>query len=164
MLTSQTAVIKESLRLGYGVPGKIPRYTPPTGATLCGHHIPPGVSVVAQNQINTNFALQTVLSLSAYAHHQSAVHFEDPSTFHPERWLISDTTELDRCLISFSRGSRACLGINLAYAELYLTFAHLCRRYDMRLEGVKESDMDWYDTFTVTTNGHLRLVFKEAEN
>lgn len=40
----QRAVVKESLRLSYGIPGRIPRVVPPEGATFCGEHIPPGVS------------------------------------------------------------------------------------------------------------------------
>ena len=38
------AVVKESLRLGYGPPGRIPRTVPQAGAVLCGQQIPPGVS------------------------------------------------------------------------------------------------------------------------
>lgn len=41
----QHAVIQESLRLGYGVPGRLPRVVPSTGAVFCGHSIPPGVSL-----------------------------------------------------------------------------------------------------------------------
>lgn len=38
-------VVKESLRLGYGPPGRLPRTVPQSGAVLCGQQIPPGVSV-----------------------------------------------------------------------------------------------------------------------
>ncbi len=37
-------VIKESLRGSSGVPGRIPRVVPSTGAVLCGKHLAPGVS------------------------------------------------------------------------------------------------------------------------
>lgn len=40
----QRAVVKESLRLSYGTPGRLPRVVPPTGATLSAQFIPPGVS------------------------------------------------------------------------------------------------------------------------
>lgn len=39
----QRAVIKESLRLSYGVPGRMPRVVPNGGAVLCGQNIPAGV-------------------------------------------------------------------------------------------------------------------------
>jgi hypothetical protein len=38
------AVIKESLRLFYGMPGELPRVVQPSGALLCGQAIPPAVS------------------------------------------------------------------------------------------------------------------------
>lgn len=45
----------------------------------------------------------------------------------PERWLKGEN--LDRHLFSFSKGSRQCIGINLAYAELYMVLAGVFRRY-----------------------------------
>lgn len=38
------AVVKESLRLSYGAPGRVPRIVPEGGAELCGQQIPGGVS------------------------------------------------------------------------------------------------------------------------
>lgn len=62
-------------------------------------------------------------------------------------------------LVSFAKGPRSCIGIksviilplmtnvsertltttlnSLAYCELFLTFANLFRRFDMRLDGVR---------------------------
>lgn len=34
----------------------------------------------------------------------------------------------------------------------------------MRLEGMKEGDMEWYDTFTLTTKGALKLSFEEMKD
>lgn len=53
--------------------------------------------------------------------------FPSPYEFIPERRLKD--LRLDRYLFSFSKGPRQCLGINLAYAELYLCLAGLFRRY-----------------------------------
>lgn len=39
------AVVKESLRLSYGPPGRVPRTVPKEGAVMCGQQIPPGVSL-----------------------------------------------------------------------------------------------------------------------
>lgn len=38
------SVIKESLRISSGTPGRLPRVVPSTGAVLCGQRIAPGVS------------------------------------------------------------------------------------------------------------------------
>ncbi|OQE11805.1 hypothetical protein PENVUL_c002G00935 [Penicillium vulpinum] len=89
------AVVKESLRFSHGAPGRLPRIVPPSGATLCGQYIPPG----------------TAVSLSQYVYNTDGSVFPEPNTFRPERWLGDDFKHLDRHLVSFSRGSRGCLGI-----------------------------------------------------
>lgn len=38
------SVIKESLRISSGTPGRLPRVVPSTGAVFCGQRIDPGVS------------------------------------------------------------------------------------------------------------------------
>jgi cytochrome P450 len=72
---------------------------------------------------------------SNLVHHDERV-FPNSHDFQPERWL--DNPRLDRYLVSFGKGGRACLGINLAYAELYLTLAALFRVYGT--EEVKGKD------------------------
>ncbi|KAH8772486.1 cytochrome P450, partial [Diaporthe sp. PMI_573] len=61
--------------------------------------------------------------------------FPEPREFDPDRHLraAEKGERLDRYLVSFSRGGRSCAGINLAYAELYLTVAALVSRFDMEL-------------------------------
>ena len=56
-------------------------------------------------------AKQTVVSQSAYTYHMSEQYFEDAKSFKPDRWLGPDSGELEKRLVSFSRGSRGCLGI-----------------------------------------------------
>lgn len=59
--------------------------------------------------------------------------FPDSHTFLPERWLddprAPDGMPLDRYMVSFGRGTRSCLGITLAWTELYLTLGMMFRRY-----------------------------------
>ena len=61
--------------------------------------------------------------------------FPQPKEFIPERWL--DNPRLGKYLVSFTKGSRQCLGINLAYAEIYLCLANLFHAFP---------DMNLYDT------------------
>ncbi|KAK5633003.1 hypothetical protein RRF57_008717 [Xylaria bambusicola] len=63
---------------------------------------------------------------SSLVHHDEHV-FSDPYVLKPERWV--ENTGLDHYLVSFGKSGRSCLGINLAYAELYLTSASLFRVY-----------------------------------
>lgn len=143
------AVIKESLRLSIGVASPLSRVVPPQGATIGGHAVPGG----------------TTVGTSAIFVHYNGDIFRNPHRFDPDRWLAdtdndsndNSTTakELERYLVSFSRGPRSCLGINLAYCELYMSFATLVRRFEMtldqevqgRLNVDEHGNLRWRDTF-----------------
>ncbi|KAM3420754.1 hypothetical protein BST61_g4002 [Cercospora zeina] len=104
-----SGVISESLRLSYGQVQRIPRVNRLQPWTFHGRIIPPGVTV----------------GMGAYHMHSHEKVFPDPQSFSPERWLHSPkgpdgTRALSNYLVSFSRGSRACIGLNLAYMELYV--------------------------------------------
>jgi cytochrome P450 len=143
------SVIKESLRLSYGVPGRIPRVVPPEGATLCGKPIPGG----------------TIISMSCHSYHHNPAYFSSPDQFLPERWANTHrAAELDKYWIPFSRGSRNCIGQNLAMAELYYAFAYLYRRFELEVFETTSKDMEWKDAFVVVTNGHLQVKAKRLQH
>ena len=142
------AVVKESLRFSYGAPGRLPRIVPPSGMMICGQYIPPGI----------------VVSQSSHVYHADESSFKDAGVFNPERWLGDGYVELDKKMVSFSRGSRGCLGINLAYAELYLLFAHLFRTLDLSLHDTTAADVDWGDYFIVVTRGHLKVMVERERS
>lgn len=143
------AVVKESLRFSMGTSARLGRLVPSSGATLCGEAIMPGSKV----------------SFSHYVYNNDPTIFTDPYTFNPDRWMGSKehTDYLDSHMVSFSRGSRNCLGMNLAYAELYNTFAHLVRRFDLINDGTTEHDMDWSDAFTPSFFGNLKVKLRAVE-
>ena len=60
--------------------------------------------------------------------------FSDPDTFIPDRWLGEDAKILEASMVAFSKGPRSCIGINLAYCELYLVIAGIFRRFDVSLD------------------------------
>jgi len=73
--------------------------------------------------------------------------FTNPKKFDPDRWLEIDNTALNANFAPFSRGPRMCLGINLAWCELYLIFANIFRKLDLELASIHdECDTD-YRTF-----------------
>lgn len=51
--------------------------------------------------------------------------------FDPERWLqgSEQTWRLNRNMVPFGRGTRQCVGMNLAYAELYIMLGTFFRRF-----------------------------------
>ncbi|KAL4902025.1 hypothetical protein BDW74DRAFT_181183 [Aspergillus multicolor] len=139
-----TAVVKEALRFANAVPGRLPRVVPPaeSGAAplvVDGKAIPPG----------------TTVGISAAAvHSDPSIWGSDARSFKPERWLQGDAKQLEKYLVTFSKGARQCLGINLAYAELTLALAVFTTRFDFTLdETMKLVDMDIYDGFTAAYRG-----------
>jgi cytochrome P450 len=93
-----------------------------------------------------------------FMHHNEDV-FPDSHTFDPSRWLADPITGalptgpdgkklLTRYMGSFSRGTRACLGIYLAYAELYIALATVLRRCDLSLFETTDKDVRlWSEKF-----------------
>ncbi|KAI8961403.1 cytochrome P450 [Daldinia sp. FL1419] len=72
--------------------------------------------------------------------------FPNPEEFIPERWLLDGQPNyaLEKMLISFGKGSRICLGINLAYCELFIMTTAFAFRvlpraqlYETTIEDVK---------------------------
>ena len=118
-----SALITEAFRVAGGPISRLPRIYPDDPTVLRSTHkgqpveytVPPG----------------TVLSMSSYYIHQNASLFPNPEEFNPSRWL-DDTgkrkREMEKYLLHFSRGTRGCVGLNLATAELYMCLAALVLR------------------------------------
>ena len=121
-----TAVIHETLRLGHPLSHRLLRSYPDRVLRYGGMEIPPGTSV----------------GMTAVLIHTNPDIFPRPEEFLPERWLGDDKQKLKHYLVPFSRGTRGCIGINLAYAELYLSVALIYRRYKLELQDTIE-ERDW---------------------
>ena len=82
--------------------------------------------------------------------HRNTEAFPDPDVFDPTRWTdASALREREKCLVPFSRGSRACIGQNLALCELYVTLGTLFRQFDdLAAFDVGPEDMTYVDYFT----------------
>lgn len=120
------AVVQEGLRLCEAVTHRIGRQFPDKTFNCHGYVIPAG----------------STLSMTGYLTHQNEDIYPEPQAFKPERWL-EDGKRLERYLVSFNRGPRSCLGINLARAELFLILASVFRRFDFDVSEVsRERDID----------------------
>lgn len=108
-----TAVIKEGLRLSYGNTSRIPRIAPDRTIRFREWEIPAGTPV--------SMTIPLV-------HHDERI-FPDAKKFQPERWINDTTHQLDQYLVVFCKGPRGCLGINLAWAELYICLSTIFRRF-----------------------------------
>jgi cytochrome P450 len=120
------ACLNEGLRYYPPVPTGFPRTVPPAGDTISGFYVPGGTAVY----------------VSQHATHHSERNFRDPGKYVPERWLGEDKYENDRreAVNAFSFGPRACLGKNLAYAEMRLILAKVLFAFDLELV---DKERDW---------------------
>lgn len=136
-----SAIIKEGLRMSYGVVSRMPRVSP-TEALRYKEWVIPSNTPVSMNNMDM---------------HDNPSVFTNPSTFSPERWLQSNSGELQKYLVPFCRGTRACVGQNLAYAEMYLTLVTLFRRFDFELFETTGVDVD------VAHEYHIPQVKRDAK-
>ncbi|KAF8421195.1 cytochrome P450 [Tirmania nivea] len=140
-----TAVIKEALRLSHGIVSPLSRIVPAQGLTVDGIFMPPA----------------TVISGSAPFVHLNERLFPDPRTFKPERWLSQESKGLEKYIVAFSRGPRSCIGINLAWCEMYLTLALLFRKFDLELFETSAKDIEYKDYFVPSFYGRIRATIKQ---
>lgn len=85
------------------------------------------------------------VSMTARDVHFNPEIYPNPNGFVPERWLgtpkAPDGSSLERYFVAFGKGPRMCLGMNLAWAELYLATAMLFRRFRFELYETDASDV-----------------------
>jgi cytochrome P450 len=117
------AVINETMRILPAVQQDWPRNVPPKGAVLAGKLLPGG----------------TIVTLQMYAVHTDPNLWEEPDKFMPERWLKENPIDVFNRIIPFSRGVRACIGRNLAEAELRMVLSMMV--YYFEFQRVGDDDM-----------------------
>lgn len=131
------AVIKEGLRLSFGIMHRLPRCSPDVPLRYKSFTIPRG----------------TPVGMSAYLMHIVEDVYPEPFSFRPERWLGDIDPRMNRYLVPFARGSRSCLGMNLAMAEINLVIASLFQNdaVGMRMElfNTDESDVEQAHDFMI---------------
>lgn len=133
------ACIKEALRLGMGVVGRLPRINPTEPMTYTTKTADP------ESSKTYTFPPGTVLSMSIIDMHMNSDIFPEPGRFRPERWLDSSPTHLrqmEKSFVPFGKGTRGCLGIELAKEEITLMAGNLFRRYGRNLELYMTSERD----------------------
>ena len=149
------AVMYETLRYFHGVSHRLQRIFPDRPLKFREWSIPAG----------------TPMSMTSMLIHTNPEIFPEPYAFKPERWVPLQTNgqRQQRYLLSFSKGTRACVRMELAKAEILMTLACVFRRCgsSMRLyDTIKERDVDvTHDHFIAATSkgSHGLMVFLEKE-
>lgn len=119
------AVVKETLRLHPHVP-IIPRLCC-QDFTIQGFHIPKN----------------SMLIFNAYTIMRDPKIWENPTEFHPERFLVSSSDSEIRKgynfnFFPFGGGRRACPGMNLAYSVMHITIASVIQCFDLKVGGERD--------------------------
>ncbi|KAL6232073.1 hypothetical protein BDW75DRAFT_243331 [Aspergillus navahoensis] len=133
--------LKKACGCHRGIPGILPRIVPPQGAEVQGQHIPGG----------------SIVSISTRIIHDNPDLFPDPEEFRPERWLGEKGKDLERWNVSFSKGPRQCIGLNLAYLEIYLTLAVFFADFDLSLYDTDASSMEWLDHGVASNKSNVKV-------
>lgn len=142
-----SAVIKEGLRYSSPAASRTPRLVPPGGVTLPdGRFVPAG----------------TRIGMAIYHIHYNDDIFENPRKFDPDRWMkpAEEIATQLKFMVAFSRGTRSCLGINLAYMEMYMAVAYIIRRFELELVDTTEKTMVWDDMVVPQFHGDFMALTK----
>ncbi|TVY84018.1 Cyrochrome P450 monooxygenase [Lachnellula suecica] len=130
------AVIKEGLRLSYGVSCRLARSDPDNAIPFTSKENGKVYIIPAGTPVGMT---------SVQIHHDEAL-FPDSWAFDPERWLDGKNRAIDKYMVSFTAGSRQCMGINLAHVELYLCLSAVWRVWGSR-EVRGFDDVAWFELF-----------------
>ncbi len=93
------ACINEAMRLHPSVGLPMQRLIPAGGATISGHYFPAGYRV----GIN-----------SAVVQYDVNVFGADADEYNPDRWMVRDTSLMERTMLHFGAGTHTCIGKNVS--------------------------------------------------
>ena len=147
-----SAVILEGFRLSYGVTQRLQRVSPDAPLVFRDWVIPAG----------------TPVGMTSIFMHDNPELFPEPYVFRPERWLEPGAKErLEKYLVNFGKGSRACLGINLAQAEIRFTLAAIFRRFNLQLYETTRDDVDivhdFFNPYARLDSKGVRVIVNSTE-
>jgi cytochrome P450 len=127
-----SAVISEGLRIAGSVSGRLARSNPTAPIVYGSFTLPPGA----------------VVSMTILDIHTNPTISPEPATFNPERWMdVNDRKRLDAYHVPFSKGSRSCIGKDVAIVELYVILANMFSKFDMKLFETSERDISMEHDF-----------------
>ncbi|KAI0839507.1 putative cytochrome P450 [Hypoxylon sp. FL0890] len=148
-----TGVVNEGLRMANPTPSRLPRVCEDQDLRYKGYIIPKG----------------TTISTTSQDIHNDASVFERPREFLPERWMDPDERKrLNRYLQPWGRGTRLCLGMELATVDLYLAVSRLFgpqSGLEMSLYDTVEEDwVPYHEWFAAFPKGRgLRVKVRATE-
>jgi len=159
------ACIKEALRLSLGVVGRLPRVNPT---------MPMSYTTPLPSRKTYIFPPKTVISMSIIDMHLNGEVFTDPHRFWPERWIDESITtkdhlrQMEKSFVPFGKGTRGCLGLELAKEEITLMTGNLFRRFDLELFETTERDIsivhDYFAPFGPKDSKGVRVIVRRCDS
>ncbi|KAL2043494.1 hypothetical protein N7G274_003801 [Stereocaulon virgatum] len=142
-----TAVIMEGLRLSPGLATRLARIAPDRQLVYDDKWVVPA---------------GTPVSMTTLLMHWDEGLYPNARKFEPERWTDKERIrKAEKTFAPFSRGTRICLGMHLAWAELYLTLAMLVSHFDFDFIGTSAGDVDPdSDQFIIGTKSKGRMIVR----
>ncbi|KAJ5543619.1 hypothetical protein N7461_009622 [Penicillium sp. DV-2018c] len=145
-----TSVFLEGLRITNAVATRLQRSCPDQVMTYKDWVIPPGIPVGMT---------------SLLMHHNEDI-FPDSKSFIPERWMDPEQRKhLEKYLVAFSKGSRQCIGMPLARAEILLAVATIFRQFEMELYETTVDDVriarDMFNGLPRAGSQGVRVMIKD---
>ncbi|KAI1113889.1 cytochrome P450 [Nemania sp. NC0429] len=130
------AVLMEGLRISLAFGTRLSRIAPDRDLLYGRWRIPAG----------------TPVGMTLVILHSDENVYPEPRSFNPDRWMGPDGGA--KSFAPFLRGTRACLGMHLAWAEMNLLMAGLIDRFDFDFQNAKPDDFEPdSDQFTIGTKG-----------
>lgn len=103
--------------------------------------------------------------MQCYSTQRDPAVYSEPDSFKPERWMNPQdiTFKMKEMFMPFSKGTRACLGKNLAMIELKVITANIARRFEWKpAPETTDASMAPLDFFLlVPVAGKCDLIFRE---
>ncbi|KAL1886600.1 hypothetical protein Plec18167_000532 [Paecilomyces lecythidis] len=139
-------VVRETLRLSWANPTRLPRMVPAGGWKYKDFYFPSGTNV----------------GVSAWQIHQEEDVFPEPREFRPERWL-NPSDKMLRNFFAFGKGNRTCIAQNLALTELMLATQKIAETDALRGARTVQDKIEIYEWFNSRVKGEkIELIWGKA--
>ncbi|KAI0424729.1 cytochrome P450 [Xylaria sp. FL1042] len=134
-----TATIMEAMRLSPAIATRSARIAQDKDLVYANWRIPAG----------------TPVGMTIHLLHQNEQQYPEPKLFNPDRWMDPNPWQLgNKTFVPFGKGKRNCLGMHLAWAEIYLLLGSMVPRYDFKFPTTKSEDFHVIkDNFALATRG-----------
>ncbi|KAI1850422.1 hypothetical protein JX266_004280 [Neoarthrinium moseri] len=120
-----TAIIMEAMRLAPAIATRSARIAQDKELVYANWRIPAG----------------TPVGMTLHLLHQNEEEYPEPERFNPDRWMDPSPWQLgNKTFVPFGKGKRNCIGMYLAWAEIYLLLGSIVQRFEFKFPKTKAED------------------------